>query len=330
MIKLHLQTLSYKNTVLSGERDLHGMIDLAAGLGFDGIDFEDRQFTSTGDDHLEAVRLHALRRGLNIGYIGVIGGFGGAHHGGDEGHFRHICRWIDVCAQMGVPLVRLIGGNIPAGKTDETAWPWLAGWLRRVTDYARARRVLVGLHNHNHGMFPATGPQVLRMLDEINDPYFTHIVDTGQYRGSPGASGGPARRRIAEASPSPLRQAQDDASPAPTGHPAGRGDVDRAGSHQGDGPSGQRVKGRPDAAHDFYDYIRQTAPRAIAARAKIYRIRSGEEEWIDYRRVLPILKGAGFNGPLSIVFEGWDDLDEREAVPKAAAFLRRLLHEHGM
>lgn len=288
MIKLHLQTLSYRDTVRSGERDLRGMIDLAAGLGFDGIDFEDRQFNSTDDDYLEAIRLHALRRGLNIGYIGVIGGFGGPQHGSDEGHFRHICRWIDVCAQMGVPLLRLIGGHIPAGQTDDTAWPWLAGWMRRVTDYARGRSVLVGLHNHNHGMFPATGPQVLRMLDEINDPYFAHIVDTGQYRGSPGASGGTVN------------------------------------------PAEKRVIARADAAHDFYDYIRQTAPRAIAARAKIYRIRSGEEEWIDYRRVLPILKAAGFSGLLSIVFEGWDDLDEREAVPKAAAFLRRLLHEHGM
>ncbi len=280
MIKLHLQTLSYKDTVQSGERDLHGMIDLAAELGFDGIDFEDRQFASTDPAYLEALRKRALRRGLNIGYIGVIGGFGMAVHGDDAGHYRHICQWVDVCAQMRVPLIRVLGGQIPAGETDETAWPWLAGWMRRVTDYARAQRVHVGLHNHNHGMFPATGPQVVRMLDEINDPYFTHILDTGQFRGSPGASGG--------------------------------------------------VKGKPDPAHDFYSYIRQTAPRALAVRAKVYRVRSGEEEWLDYRRIMPALKEAGFNGPLSVVFEGWDDMDEREAVPIAARYFRRLLAEYKM
>jgi sugar phosphate isomerase/epimerase len=280
MIKLHLQTLSYKNTVLSGERDLRGMIDLAADLGFDGVDFEDRQFASTDDAYLESLRLHALRRGLGVTYIGVIGGFGSTQHKDDEGHFRHICNWIDVCSKMGVPVIRVLGGHTPEGQTDEQAWPWLREWFRRVTDYARARRVVVGLHNHNHGMFPATGPQVIRMLDEINDPYFSHIVDMGQYRGSPGASGG--------------------------------------------------TKGKPDPKHDFYAYIGQTAPRAVAARAKIYRIRSGEEEWLDYRRILPALKEAKFNGPLSVVFEGWDDLDEREAVPSAAKFLRRLLHEFRM
>ncbi len=278
MIKLHLQTLSYKNAVVSGKRDLHGMIDLAADLGFDGIDFEDRQFASTDGPYVESLRLKALHRGLNISYIGVIGGFGDDRHGGDIGHFRHICRWIDVCAQMDVPLVRVLGGHIPAGQTEEQAWPWLRDWFRRITDYARARRVVVGLHNHNHGMFPATGPQIIRMLDEISDEYLSHIVDVGQYRGSPGASGG--------------------------------------------------TKGVADAAHDFYGYIRQTAPRAVAARAKIYRIRTGEEQWIDYRRVLSILKESGFNGPLSVVFEGWDDMDEGEAVPLAARYLRRLLAEY--
>ena len=181
---------------------------------------------------------------------------------------------------MQVPLLRLIGGKLPEGQADEQAWPWLAGWMRRVTDYARAKRVLVGLHNHNHGMFPATGPQVTRMLDQIADPYFTHILDTGQYRGSPGASGG--------------------------------------------------TKGKTDPVHDFYSYIRQTAPRAVAVRAKVYRIRSGEEEWIDYRRIMPALKESHFNGLLSVVFEGWDDMDEREAVPKALLFFRRMMAEHDM
>jgi sugar phosphate isomerase/epimerase len=280
LIKLHLQTLSYRDSVKSGDKDLHGMTDLAAELGFDGIDFEDRQFASTDPDYLDGIRLHALKRGLTIGYIGVIGAFGQPVHGDDEGHFRHICKWVDVCSQMQVPLLRVLGGRIPAGQSDESAWPWLTAWMRRVTDYARSQRVLVGLHNHNHGMFPATGPQVIRMLDEINDPYFTHIVDSGQYRGSPGASGG--------------------------------------------------VKGKADPSHDFYAYIRQTAPRAVAARAKVYRIKSGEEQWIDYRKVLPAMKDARFNGPLSVVFEGWDDMDEREAVPLAAKFFRRLLSEYEM
>jgi len=38
-------------------------------------------------------------------------------------------------------------------------------------------------------------------------------------------------------------------------------------------------------------------------RAKIYKIDSGVEEFIDYRRVLEILRGVDFNGTIGLVFE---------------------------
>jgi sugar phosphate isomerase/epimerase len=194
MIKLHLQALSYSHALADGKIDLPGLIDLAADTGWDGIDLEERLFESRDIEYTESLRLHALRRGLNIDYIGIRAGFGSGYHGSDEDHLAHMQRWVDVCQQMGIPLLRIIGGNLPAGKTEEQAWPWLAGYMRRILDYAKPRRVQVGLHNHNHGMFPATGKQILRMLDEMDDPYFVHIMDTGQYRGSPGASG-PGRKK---------------------------------------------------------------------------------------------------------------------------------------
>ena len=194
MIKLHLQSLSYSHALADGKLDLPQLIDLAADTGWDGIDLEERLFESTDPAYTEELRQHAYRRGLGIGYIGIRAGFGSGYHGTDEDHLAHMMKWTDVCQQMGIPLLRIIGGDLPAGQTEDEAWPWLAGYMRRIVDYAKTRRVQVGLHNHNHGMFPATGAAIVRMLDEIDDPYFVHVMDTGQYRGSPGASG-PGRKK---------------------------------------------------------------------------------------------------------------------------------------
>ena len=139
---------------------------------------------------------------------------------------------------------------------------------------------MVGLHNHNHGCAPATGEQVLKILDEVNNPYYSHILDTGQYRGSPGASLG--------------------------------------------------ERGVEDVEHNFYGSIETSAPRAVHVRAKIYRIASGSEAWLDYDRIMKIIKSVGFNGWMSVVFEGQDELDEPTAVPLAAAYLRRKLGEYGL
>ena len=163
--------------------------------------------------------------------------------------------------------------------SDEEAWPQLVAAMKAVTAYGRDKGVICGVQNHNHGCIPATGGQVIRLLDEVGDDYCSHILDTGQFRGSPGASGG------------------------------------------------QRGIEAPE--WDLYGSIKATAPRAVHVRAKIYRIASGREAWLDYDRIMCILDGVGFNGWMSLLYEGQDELDEPAAVPMAVAFLRRLVAEHG-
>ena len=85
-------------------------------------------------------------------------------------------------------------------------------------------------------------------------------------------------------------------------------------------------KGQVDPAHDIYRYMEQTAQYATHVRAKFYKIDSGSEEWIDYSRIVPILRDAGFNGALSVVFEGKDAnaCGDKEVIRLAVEQLRRL------
>ena len=55
----------------------------------------------------------------------------------------------------------------------------------------------------------------------------------------------------------------------------------------------------------------------------IYKHPDGVEEWLDYPRILKMLNDAGYNGCLSIVYEG--KTDALPAIEKAARYLRSLL-----
>ncbi|MEX0760861.1 MAG: TIM barrel protein [Dehalococcoidia bacterium] len=279
MIKLSLQSLSYRDTFKAGNIDLMGIIDQAYELQMDGVDLHYTHFASTDPEYLEELRLATLRRGLHMCYIGVSNNFG--KKGAELEQQAQLVRdWVDVAATMGIQMVRVFGAWVPEDETEEDVWPRLLETTRQVTAYARSRRVVLGLHNHNHGCMPATGEQVVRLMDAVDDPYYSHILDTGQYRGSPGASFG--------------------------------------------------ERGKEDPEHNFYGSIETSAPRAVHVRAKIYRIASGEEAWLDYNRIMPILKKVGFNGWMSVVFEGQDELDEPAAAPLATAYLRRMLAQHDM
>lgn len=277
MIKLGCMSLSYKDEFAAGLLDLEGFIERAYGFGLDGIDIHTRAFVSTDPDYLRSIRMQALKRGIALSYIGISNNFGKPQAElADE--VAMVKSWVDVAASMGIPLVRIFAAWVRGNDTTEEVWARMMPCLREVAAHGQEQGVVIGLHNHNHGCVTATSKEVLRILREVDNPYFSHILDCGQYIGSPGSSG---------------------------------------------------AEGVEDPSLDFYGSIEETAPYAVHVRAKIYRIQTGEEAWLDYPRILRILRGVDYNGWMSIVYEGQAVEPEATAVPKAVSYLRRLLRESG-
>ena len=96
-------------------------------------------------------------------------------------------------------------------------------------------------------------------------------------------------------------------------------------------PGGNPI-GEVDPDVDIYAYMETVAPYASCVRAKIYRIDHGYEEWIDYDRIVGILKDVGYNGAISMVFELRPDTQAStpDAVRMATNHLREILAKHGV
>ncbi len=267
MIKLGTMSLNLRDTTAND------FARIIYDLGFDVVELHTSAFESTDFRYLRDLKMTLMKLGLPLGYIGISNDFGRPVDEHPE-QIAAIKKWIDVANFMSCPLVRVFGAYVPDEYGDEEAlWaPMIAGF-QEVAEYGYEKGVLVGLQNHNHNNLTRTGDDVLRALRETNRPYFTHILDTGQYAGSPGASG------------------------------------HRGSSHPG---------------YDCYDSIAKTAPHAVYVRAKFYRIDSGIEEWLDYPRILEILCQVGYNGPVSVVYEG--ESDPIESMRKAGEYLRSLIN----
>jgi sugar phosphate isomerase/epimerase len=188
MMKLGCMSLSYKDEFGAGKLDLEGFIERAYQMGLDGIDIHTRALASNEPDYLRSIRMMALKRGIALSYIGVSSNFGKPQEELDE-EVSDAKHWIDVAQFMGIPLVRVFAAWIPAKDTEEAVWARMIPCLKEVAAYGQEKGVVVGLHNHNHGCVTRTGKDVRKIIDQVDNPYFSHILDTGQYVGSPGASG---------------------------------------------------------------------------------------------------------------------------------------------
>lgn len=273
MMKLGCMSLSYKDQFSAGKLDLSGFLDKAGELRLDGVDIHTRAFAADDPAYLRDIRMRCLKRGLAISYIGVSNNFGRPQEELPD-VVADVKHWVDVAEFMGVPLVRIFAAWIPEGEPEEQVWARMIPCMQEVAEYGAEKGVVLGLHNHNHGCVTRTGKEVRKILELVDNPYLSHILDTGQYIGSPGASG---------------------------------------------------QRGKEDPALNFYGSIAETAPLAVHVRAKIYRITTGEEAWLNYPRIFEILNGVNYNGWVSIVYEGQDAEAEETAVPKAVNYLRQFV-----
>jgi sugar phosphate isomerase/epimerase len=82
-----------------------------------------------------------------------------------------------------------------------------------------------------------------------------------------------------------------------------------------------------EAQPQLYESIKMCAPVANMVRAKFYFAEPGDEQWLDYPRIVRILKDANFDGPISIVFENKGDGNRpsTEALTDAVRYLTKLL-----
>jgi len=273
MMRLCCLSLSFQPEFTAKQLTDVTFVDLCAQLRIDGVDFNIGSFRSLEGDHLKKVKKLCLERGLTIACVGINNDFGRPSRE-QEAVLQQIRTGIDTAQLLGAPVVRVFAGYVRKDDSREAVWKRTVEGLKRAADYAEKAGVVAAVQNHNHNNLTRTGEDVVRLLKEVDRPWCSHMLDTGQYLGSPGAGGA---------------QAND--------------------AH----------------TYDVYQSIERTAALAVFVRAKLYRLRNGKEEWLDYSRIFRILRRVHYNGFISLVYEGSKDMDAMHAVPVGVKFLRPYL-----
>ena len=187
MIKIGCNYLSFKGAPPISVEDF---IQTCHDLRLDCLDFHQRAFASADVGYLLGIKRQCLDLGLPVGYLGVAGGFAG-----DEDFQRdkiaEAQSAVDMALILGAPLIRVFGWSTQETEGRDPMFAALARCLREVSAYGAEKGVVVAMQNHDNRNLAATGPDVLRIIADVDHPNFSFIMDTGQWRGSPGASGEP-------------------------------------------------------------------------------------------------------------------------------------------
>jgi sugar phosphate isomerase/epimerase len=180
MMKLSCLSTSYQKTFQAGEMDLPSFINTARSLSLDGVDLHANSFPADDLPYLKEIKMQCLRLGLTIACVNFFNDFGLSGEALDRQR-EFIRRWTDNAAFLGSPLLRVFAGWTPEGDEEAAAWARAISSLKEAASYAETKGVVLGLQNHNHNGLTKVGGDVLRVLEEVSNPYLSHILDTGQY-----------------------------------------------------------------------------------------------------------------------------------------------------
>jgi L-ribulose-5-phosphate 3-epimerase len=171
---------SYRQALQSGKLKYEDLVRLAVDFGVDGLDLTVYWFPNTEDSFLLPLKGLAYRNGVEIYSISVRTDMCRPTAELREKEAAEVKKWVDVAAKLGAGHIRVFGGSVPKGETEDRAAEWVVDVLRRSAEYAGSKGVILGLENH--GGITERASRILQIVDTVNSPWVGVNLDTGNFR----------------------------------------------------------------------------------------------------------------------------------------------------
>lgn len=178
-------------------RNIETCIDLAADMGFDGVEILHRQMESEENDYLQRLKRRAFVNGLDLCGFSTHQGFLSPDQETRQKNVEHTVKCIELAYRLGIPTMRVNTGTwgtsknfdelmknkgierLPAGRTEDEGFRWVIDGLGQCLKAAEKAGVILGLENH-WGL-GRTADGVMRVVNALKSPWLQVTLDTGNF-----------------------------------------------------------------------------------------------------------------------------------------------------
>lgn len=187
-MKIGVSSYSFQRYMAEERLDLFGVINAAAQIGYQGIEFAGFGPGSENEDPIELARRvkdACAEVGLDIMSWTIGADFLNPPGGGSvEDEILRLHKDVDIAMALGAPKMRHDAtGGYPGRPNDLTdymnALPIVAKGYRGVTEYAADKGVKTMIENH--GFFFQDSFRVEALINAVGNPNFGALVDMGNF-----------------------------------------------------------------------------------------------------------------------------------------------------
>ena len=175
-----LVAYSYRKELAAKTMSYPDLIRRIADWGLDGLDCTVYWFPDSSPEYLASLRKAAFKNGVQIYNAGVRVQLSQPTPELQSAEVQNIRKWVDVADRLGASHVRVFGGNVPKGATEQQAIDWAAEVLKRGSEYAGSKGITLGVEN-DYGLTIEPGPTAA-IVKQAATPWAGVNADTGNLR----------------------------------------------------------------------------------------------------------------------------------------------------
>lgn len=170
---------SFRNQLQSGSLTYEGLIRMAAELGADGIDLTTYWLRDTNDQTLFALKRAAYRSGISLYTIGIRARMAQPTAELQTAEVETVRKWLDVAERLGASHMRVFGGAVPKGATEEQAVAWAVETLKRSADEAAKKGITLGVEDD--GGITTNADRTVEIVKKAGSPWVGINLDIGNF-----------------------------------------------------------------------------------------------------------------------------------------------------
>jgi sugar phosphate isomerase/epimerase len=172
---------SYEKYLQSGKMTMEEFILKAVDLGLNGVDMTTYYLKSTDPAYLVSLRHLAFKNGLPFSGVATGTEMCQADPAKRAAAVEEVKKWVDVTERLGASHLRVFGGPVPKGATEEQGIQWVVAIMKPACDYAAQKGITLGIESH--GGITSKAVTILEILRRVNSPFAGCNLDITHFPG---------------------------------------------------------------------------------------------------------------------------------------------------
>jgi sugar phosphate isomerase/epimerase len=174
---------SFSKYLASGKMSMEDFILKGVEMGVHGVDITTYWLKSTETDYLLSLRRLAYRNGMPFSGAAIGTNMCQPDAAKRAQEITKIKKWVDATYTLGASHLRVFGGELPKGTSDEQGIQWVVETMTPACDYAATKGVILGIESH--GGITSKASNIVEILRRVNSPYAGCNLDIRHFPENP-------------------------------------------------------------------------------------------------------------------------------------------------